>query len=75
MEIRPLITIITISYQAEEYIQRTIESILGQNYTNIEYIIVDGNSTDGTISIIKDFEPKLIHTKFGFGFYCNEKEI
>ncbi len=61
MEIGPLITIITISYQAEKYIQRTIESILGQDYTNIEYIIVDGNSTDGTISIIKDFELKLKH--------------
>jgi glycosyltransferase involved in cell wall biosynthesis len=53
---KPLISIITISYQAQDYLRRTIDSILAQDYAKIEYIIIDGQSTDGTISIIEEYE-------------------
>ena len=57
---KPLISIITITYQAEAFFCRTAESVLGQTYPNIEYLIIDGNSKDGTISLIKDYEEKFI---------------
>lgn len=49
----PLISIITVSKNSSRYIQETIDSIKNQKYKNIEYIIVDGGSADGTIDIIK----------------------
>ena len=55
----PLISIITVVYNGEQYLQETIESVLNQNYDNIEYIIIDGGSTDGTIDIIKKYEDKI----------------
>jgi glycosyltransferase involved in cell wall biosynthesis len=53
---KPLISIITITFQAESYLRRTAESVLLQGYSNIEYVIVDGGSSDQTISIIKEYE-------------------
>ena len=50
---KPLISIITVSKNSSRYIQETIDSIKNQKYKNIEYIIVDGGSADGTIDIIK----------------------
>lgn len=50
-------SIVTISYNSEKTIERTIKSILFQTYTDYEYIIVDGGSKDGTIDIIKKYEP------------------
>ena len=55
----PLITIITVSYNAVSTIEATILSIIYQTYTNIEYIIIDGGSTDGTLDIIKKYENKI----------------
>lgn len=56
------VSIITVCYNAEEYIAQTIESVLGQDYSDLEHIIVDGNSRDGTVNIIKEYEkdPRLI---------------
>ena len=50
------ITIITASYNAVSTIEQTISSVIHQDYPNIEYIIVDGGSTDGTVEIIKKYE-------------------
>lgn len=53
------ISIITVSYNSSKTIKDTIESVLSQSYTDIEYIIVDGNSSDNTVEIIKSYEPKF----------------
>jgi len=50
------ISIITISFNSERTIERTIKSVIDQDYCNIEYIIIDGNSTDNTLSIINTFD-------------------
>ena len=50
------ISIITVSYNTKGTIERTIQSVVNQNYDNIEYIIIDGGSTDGTIDIIKKYD-------------------
>jgi len=52
----PLISIITVVYNNKEKIEKTINSVINQNYPNIEYIIIDGNSTDGTVDIIKKYD-------------------
>ena len=56
---KPLITVITVCYNAAETIEQTILSVISQTYTNIEYIIVDGVSTDGTIEIIEKYRDNL----------------
>jgi len=56
---QPLITIITVTYNAENVLEETIQSVLSQNYSNIEYIIIDGGSTDGTLKIIKHYEKEI----------------
>lgn len=57
--LNPLISIITVVYNGEKYIEQTINSVFIQSYKNIEYIIIDGNSTDSTIKIIEKYESKI----------------
>lgn len=53
----PLVSIITVCYNSAYTIEDTIRSVLKQTYSNIEYIIVDGKSTDNTINVVKKYEP------------------
>ncbi len=55
----PLISVVTVVFNGAKNIEKTIVSVLNQNYKNVEYIIIDGGSTDGTIEIIKKHEPKI----------------
>ena len=55
----PLISIITVVYNGEKYLEETIKSVINQTYSNIEYIIIDGGSTDGTLDIIKKYKSKI----------------
>ncbi|HVU56182.1 MAG TPA: glycosyltransferase family 2 protein [Puia sp.] len=58
---QPLISIITISYNCADAIEKTIRSVLAQRYTDFEYIIIDGGSTDGTSDIICRHNPHLAY--------------
>lgn len=57
--VAPLISIVTVCYNSERYIQQTIESVLQQDFRDYEYIIVDGLSKDRTMEIVKEFEPRF----------------
>lgn len=57
----PLITIITVVLNGEKFLEQTIKSVIEQTYSNIEYIIIDGNSKDGTTDIIKKFEKYIAY--------------
>ena len=56
---KPLITIITAVLNGEIYLEETILSVINQTYDNVEYIIIDGGSTDNTLNIIKTYENQI----------------
>lgn len=58
-EDKPLISIITVVFNGEKYLEETIQSVINQTYDNVEYIIIDGGSTDGTLEIIKKYEDRI----------------
>ena len=60
---RPLVSILTVVWNAESTLERTILNVLAQTYTNIEYIIVDGGSTDGTLEIIRRYDDRIAYWK------------
>jgi glycosyltransferase involved in cell wall biosynthesis len=55
----PRISVITVCLNSEAYLEQTIRSVLLQGYPNLEYMIIDGGSTDGTLEIIKHYEAHL----------------
>lgn len=56
-----LISVVTVSYNAVATIEQTLLSVINQTYPNIEYIIIDGGSTDGTVDIIKKYADEIVY--------------
>ena len=61
----PLISIVTPSFNQGDYLEATIRSILLQGYPNLETIVMDGGSTDGSVAIIQRYAPWLAHWETG----------
>jgi glycosyltransferase involved in cell wall biosynthesis len=57
----PQISTITVCFNAAEFIEQTIQSVLSQSYPRVEYLIIDGGSTDGTVEIIRRYESRLAY--------------
>ena len=55
------ISVITVCYNAVSGIERTIKSVLNQTYEHLEYIVIDGGSTDGTIEVINRYKDKIAY--------------
>lgn len=70
---RAIVTIITITYDCRDSVKKTINSILTQTYPYIEYIIIDGDSKDGTKAIIEDNKKHIIDSVWKF-YYKSEKD-
>lgn len=56
---KPLVTVVTVVYNGEQHLEETILSVLNQTYDNLEYIIIDGGSTDSTLDIVKRYESSI----------------
>jgi glycosyltransferase involved in cell wall biosynthesis len=63
----PRISVVTPSYQQGAFLESTINSVLSQNYPNLDFIIIDGGSTDGSVEIIKKYANHL-------SFWCSERD-
>jgi glycosyltransferase involved in cell wall biosynthesis len=61
------ISVITPSFNQSQFLEKTIQSVVSQQYPNLEYIIIDGGSSDGSVEIIKKYEKYL-------AFWCSEKD-
>ena len=71
MQVSPKITIITVVFNARTLIESTIQSVLQQTYPSIEYIIIDGASTDGTLEVVEKYRSKIsaVHSEKDQGIY------
>ena len=70
-ETKPLITVVTVVFNGEKFLEETIISVINQTYDNVEYIIIDGGSNDGTLDIIKKHEHAIDYwvSEPDFGIY------
>lgn len=57
----PLVSIITVTYNAEKFLEVTMQSIFAQTYPHVEYLIIDGASKDGTLKIIQQYASQISH--------------
>lgn len=57
----PRITVVTPSFNQGEFVEATLRSVLDQNYPRLEYIVIDGGSTDGSVEIIERYAPRLAY--------------
>ena len=62
MNQKPLVSIITVTFNAEADLEKCIKSVISQTYTNIEFIIIDGGSTDGTLDIIEKYKKNISYS-------------
>jgi glycosyltransferase involved in cell wall biosynthesis len=58
---KPLVTVVTVVLNDKEHVAETIESVLSQSYEKIEYIVMDGGSTDGTMDILMQYKQRIQH--------------
>lgn len=58
---QPLVTVITVCYNAREMLLRTMNSVWAQTYKHVEYVIVDGASTDGTLELLEEYGARIDH--------------
>lgn len=63
----PLVSVVTVVFNGKDFIERTLENVLAQDYPNIEYIVIDGGSTDGTLEILSRYQSK-------FAYFCSESD-
>ena len=63
-----MLTIITVCYNSKKVIKQTLDSVLNQTFNNFEYVIIDGNSTDGTRDILNGYASKFAKKKIHFKF-------
>jgi len=61
MDYKPLVSIVTPSFNQAEFLENTIKSVLEQDYPNIEYFVMDGGSNDGSVEIIKKYNDKITY--------------
>lgn len=62
----PLVSITTVTHNSEATLARTMESVLNQTYDNIEYLLIDGLSEDGTVALAQSYEKRFLERGFRF---------